>query len=246
MASAGDDRDASRAGMQRAISSRERGELRRRAPRRAASPASAAPAGAPRATAGRRCRGRAARPQGRAGVLCRRSACDTAATSGGMSARIGVCAHCRANSSIVIDSIRSARRSSARRRCSRSASSASPGLAPISTRRVTRCGSASATCSAIRPPWEYPTSVNGSGCQRCDVVDHRARASRARRARRGMAADVRSDRTVPLAEPRDHRLPTGAAVGEAVQQHECGCILHTRIMTANGHRQLPGDPRTAR
>ena len=48
-----------------------------------------------------------------------------------------------------------------------------------------------------------------------------------------MAADVRGERTVPLAQPRDHRLPTGAAVGEAVQEHECGRINHARIMTAN-------------
>ena len=46
-------------------------------------------------------------------------------------------------------------RSSAARRCARSAASASPGLAPISTSRCTRrARSASAACSAIRPPIE--------------------------------------------------------------------------------------------
>src|ERR1700689_4574441 len=47
-----------------------------------------------------------------------------------------------------------------------------------------------------------------------------------------MPPDVGSERTVPLAQPRDHRLPTAPAVGEAVQQHEHGCVLHTSIMTA--------------
>ena len=61
-----------------------------------------------------------------------------------------------------------------------------------------------------------------------------------------MAADVGRERTVPLAEPRDHRLPTGAAVGEAVQQHEHGCVLHTSHHDRDRHRQLPGDPRNAR
>ena len=43
------------------------------------------------------------------------------------------------------------------------AGSAIPGLAPIRTRRSTRSPAASATCSAIRPPIEYPTSVKRSG-----------------------------------------------------------------------------------
>ena len=41
--------------------------------------------------------------------------------------------------------------------------SAMPGLEPISTNRVTRPGSASATWSASRPPIEYPTSSKLSG-----------------------------------------------------------------------------------
>ena len=65
-----------------------------------------------------------------------------------------------------------------------------------------------------------------------DVVDHRGERDWLGARGRGVPADVGSERTVPFSEPRDHRLPTGAAVGEAVQEHERGCILHTRIMTA--------------
>ena len=60
-----------------------------------------------------------------------------------------------ANASTPSASIRSASASSAARRAARSAASASPGLAPTSTSRATRAGpSASAVCSAIRPPIE--------------------------------------------------------------------------------------------
>ena len=96
-------------------------------------------------------RSAAARPSG---VLRSRSAFAAAATRSGWPSHSGSAAHSRAKASTPIASIRSASASSASRRAARSAGSAMPGLAPMSTSRSIRSPSASAACSAIRPPIE--------------------------------------------------------------------------------------------
>jgi len=47
-----------------------------------------------------------------------------------------------------------------------------------------------------------------------------------------MPADVRCERTVPFSEPRDHRLPTGAAVVKPCRSTSAGAFSIPAIMTA--------------
>ena len=108
-------------------------------------------------------RNAAARPDG---SFRRRSASATPLTEAGWSASTQVSAQRSANFSIVSFSARAASFSSAARRSARAVAVFRPGLAPISTSRWTRSGSRNAACSAIRPPIEYPTSMNGSGAAR--------------------------------------------------------------------------------
>ena len=99
-------------------------------------------------------------------------------------------------------------------------------------RRAPASAGASAAWSAIRPPIEYPTSVNRSG------ADARRRSSSTASSVTGFAprrgtvpADVGCERPVAFRQRRDHGVPARSGVGEAVEEDDIA-RHQIRIMTA--------------
>ena len=203
----------------------------RRPPASSAQPAHPA---VPTATAAHPCPGRAGRAPGPPACCAGGRRATAAATSGGWSASTGVRAQELANASIVERSSSSASRSSAARRCARSAGSAIPGLAPISTRRSIR-GRAPERDVQRDPPAHRVADQRERSRRRAadDVGDHGFRSTGWRSEALAVAADVgsrtraRAGTVAPSASMTASQLDAG--VREAVQEDARGSLICSHL-----------------
>ena len=170
----------------------------------------------PTATAARRCRARGARARAPPADCAAGRRATAAATAGGCPASTGVCAQRSANSSMLmlLDLVGeplvggAACRALGRVRDSRARSDQHQ---PLDARRS---AGASAAWSAIRPPIEYPTSVNRAGASRGHVVEHRLERDRLARPSRGaVPADVGRERPVAFRRAPRPRGPSSLRCG---------------------------------
>ena len=191
-----------------------------------------------------------------AGVLLKRSAWTAAATSGGWSASTGVCAQEVANSSIVDASISVARRSSAARRCARSAGSAIPGLAPIRTSRSMRPVERERDVEGDPPAHRVADERERPRCLRCDVVDHVVEVDRQALGCTPMAPDVGGERAArssvgvgspfartsgsALGQGLDDLRPARAGVRETVQKDARGSVICSHLALYHAERTRRG------